>query len=102
MTKINDRMRRSLLYLYCKKAKDPLVCGKGNMMRQWEPIYNNDAIVMNGDLIELKQLANSPYTLGEIMFRRGKGGDTRGLSYPIFQVTLLLCFIRMSKCLYLL
>ena len=98
----NDRMRRSLLYLYCIKANNPLVCGKGNMIRQCEPIYNNESIDMNGDLIELKQLANSPYTLGEIMFRRGKGGDTRGLSYPIFQVTLLFHLIRMSKCMYFL
>ena len=72
------------------------------MIRQCEPIYNNESIDMNGDLIELKQLANSPYTLGEIMFRRGKGGDTRGLSYPIFQVTLLFRLIRMSKCMYFL
>ena len=68
MTKINDRMRRSLLYLYCTKAKDPLVCGKGNMMRQCEPIYNNDAIVMNGDLIELKQLANFLIHLEKLCF----------------------------------
>ena len=102
-TVFNNDMKRSLLRLYVSLAQNPLAIGKAEMSRQCLPIYNNNSIDLGGDLVRLNIVAFSNRTLGDILSRRGKNGDTRGLAYPIFKVincTLYLFFydINMLVC----
>ena len=85
-TLFNNSMKRSLLELYIKLAANPLATGKAAMSRECINIWENESIDMGGDQIKLKHLAFSYGTLGDILYRRGKGGHTAGLSYPIFKV----------------
>ena len=85
-TLFNNSMKRSLLELYIKLAANPLATGKAAMSRECINIWENESIDMGGDQINLKHLAFSYGTLGDILYQRGKGGHTAGLSYPIFKV----------------
>ena len=85
-TLFNNSMKRSLLELYIKLAANPLATGKAAMSRECINIWENESIDMDGDQIKLKHVAFSYGTLGDILYQRGKGGHTAGLSYPIFKV----------------
>ena len=85
-----DPMRRSLLKLYCLVADNPLVTTRAAMINQSEKIWNNHSIDIKGDLVRINQIANSPATLGDIVWRRGKGGCAKGLKHCIFEVSCIL------------
>ena len=85
-----DPMRRSLLKLYCLVADNPLVTTRAEMIKQSVKIWNNYSIDIKGDLIRINQIAQSPSTLGDIVWRRGKGGSSKGLKHCIFEVSFIL------------
>ena len=79
-------MKRDLLHLFVLNASDAMVTRKCELRDQCRHIYETKSISVDGDLIPLKSVAHSPSTLGDIMYRRGKSGDSRGLIFPIFEV----------------
>ena len=84
--KFNNSMKRSLLKLYVRLASNPLVKTRRDKIQECQKLYSRESIDIDGDLIPLKDVAFKASSLGDLFDRRGKSGDTRGLSYPIFEV----------------
>ena len=87
--KFNDPMKRSLLKTFVLLARNPLVTRKCHFTEQCQSIWESESIDINGDLIPLRQIATKAESLGDILHRRGKQGDTDGLKVPIQEVIIL-------------
>ena len=86
--KFDNPMKRNVLYLYATLADNPLVRERKEMIKQTQWIRDNCTIDVDGDQVSLLQIATTKSTLGDILYRRGKYQDEKGLAYSIFEVLL--------------